>query len=167
MKTSTIENESMDKNSTSQITKVGWRNSAMQVITLLCILLFVYAAMSKLLDYGKFKVQIGQAAPLRGFAGVLALAIPVVELNIAGMLVVGGRFRRWGLIAFTGLMIAFTFYIIWAYYFSPNTPCSCGGVLESLGWVEHIWFNIGFIALSLAGIYLSYLQRKEGRDKQY
>lgn len=167
MKTPTIENESMHNSSTSQITKVGWRDITVQVITLLCILLFVYAAMSKLLDYGKFKVQIGQAAPLRDFAGVLALAIPVVELGIAAMLALGGRFRHWGLIAFTGMMIAFTLYIIWAYYFSPNTPCSCGGVLESLGWVEHIWFNIGFIALSLAGIYLSYLQRKEGRDNEY
>lgn len=167
MKTPTIENKSMHHGTITQPTRAGWRDIALQVITLLCILLFVYAAMSKLLDYGKFKVQIGQAAPLRNFAGVLALAIPVVELGIAGLLAMGGRLRHWGLIAFTGLMIAFTLYIIWAYYFSPNTPCSCGGVLESLGWVEHIWFNIGFIALSLAGIYLSVRRRKEGRDNEY
>ncbi|HZH70563.1 MAG TPA: MauE/DoxX family redox-associated membrane protein [Flavobacteriaceae bacterium] len=31
-------------------------------------------------------------------------------------------------------------------------PCSCGGVLEQLGWTEHLAFNIGFMGLGVVGI---------------
>src|SRR5690606_28267369 len=33
-------------------------------------------------------------------------------------------------------------------------PCSCGGVLEKLGWTEHLVFNCVFVALALVGIVL-------------
>ncbi|MEG0917288.1 MAG: hypothetical protein RSF68_09775, partial [Myroides sp.] len=36
---------------------------------------------------------------------------------------------------------AFTVYIFLILNYSPFVPCSCGGVLEDLGWWEHLWFN--------------------------
>src|SRR5690606_19412237 len=58
------------------------------------------------------------------------------------------RFRMLGLYGFYGLMVMFTTYIIIILNFTSFIPCSCGGVLEKLGWTEHLIFNIAFIVLS-------------------
>ena len=126
---------------------------ALEIICFLIILLFTYAAITKLMDYQKFTVQIGQSPLLTNFAGVLAWAVPGVELLIAGMLAIT-RLRLVGLYAAFSLMVMFTAYIIAILQFSENIPCSCGGVLESMGWTEHLIFNIGFVLLALSGIVL-------------
>jgi hypothetical protein len=56
-----------------------------------------------------------------------------------------------------GLMLIFTFYIAYMIGFAAQLPCSCGGVLKEMSWKQHLFFNIGFTLLSLAGILL---QRK-------
>ncbi|WP_407635810.1 MauE/DoxX family redox-associated membrane protein [Solitalea canadensis] len=38
--------------------------------------------------------------------------------------------------------------------FSYYIPCSCGGLLSSLSWNEHIAFNIFFIVLIILALYL-------------
>src|SRR5690606_12191987 len=38
--------------------------------------------------------------------------------------------------------------------YSDFIPCSCGGVLEKMGWTEHLVFNISFIVLAFVGILL-------------
>ena len=126
---------------------------ALEIICFLFILLFTYAAATKLIDYQKFTVQIGQSPLLTDFAGVLAWAVPGVELLIAGMLAIT-RLRLVGLYASFSLMVMFTAYIIAILQFSKDIPCSCGGVLESMGWTEHLIFNIGFVLLGLGGIIL-------------
>ncbi|MGC1244316.1 MAG: MauE/DoxX family redox-associated membrane protein [Chryseosolibacter sp.] len=51
-------------------------------------------------------------------------------------------------------MFAFTGYIAFILTFSPYVPCSCGGILSSMGWTEHLIFNVVFTALAVAGIFL-------------
>ncbi|MCG8321171.1 MAG: hypothetical protein MI921_16830, partial [Cytophagales bacterium] len=126
---------------------------ALEIICFLFILLFTYAAVTKLMDYQKFTVQIGQSPLLTDFAGVLAWAVPGVELLIAGMLAIT-RLRLIGLYAAFSLMVMFTAYIIAILQFSDSIPCSCGGVLEAMGWTEHLIFNIGFVLLGFTGIVL-------------
>ena len=126
---------------------------AIEIICFLFILLFTYAAVMKLMDVQKFTVQIGQSPLLTNFAGVVAWGIPITELLIAGMLAIT-RLRLWGLYASFGLMTMFTAYIIAILQFSEHIPCSCGGVLESMGWTEHLIFNIGFVLLGLGGVIL-------------
>jgi hypothetical protein len=46
----------------------------------------------------------------------------------------------------------FTAYIIAITKFSDYIPCSCGGVLQEMGWGEHLVFNICFVLLALAAI---------------
>lgn len=133
---------------------------ALEVICFLFILLFTYAAVTKLIDYQKFAVQIGQSPLLTNFAGVLAWFIPGLELAIAGMLAMT-RLRLLGLYASFGLMVMFTAYIVAILQFSENIPCSCGGVLEAMGWTEHLIFNIAFVLLALSGIVLY----SRGQDK--
>ena len=126
---------------------------ALEIICFLFILLFTYAAVMKLMDVQKFTVQIGQSPLLTNFAGAVAWGIPLLELIIAGMLAIM-RFRLIGLYAAFSLMVMFTAYIIAILTIDENIPCSCGGVLESMGWTEHLIFNIGFVILGLGGILL-------------
>ncbi len=34
-----------------------------------------------------------------------------------------------------------------------RVPCSCGGVLSSLGWEAHFLFNVCILALAVIGVY--------------
>lgn len=123
----------------------------LELICLLYILLFVYAAVSKLLDFENFRVQLGQSPLLSAFAGLIAWIIPVLELFIV-LLIVSKRWRIIGLFGALSLMIMFTAYIFIILNYSPFVPCSCGGILEKMGWKEHFIFNFVFIILAAAGI---------------
>lgn len=124
-----------------------------EVICYLFILLFVYAAVSKLTDFGKFKAQLGQSPILTDFAGIIAYMIPTIEIAIAVMLTLP-PLRRIALYACYYLMTLFTVYIIAVLNFSSHVPCSCGGILEKLGWTEHILFNLVFVVMAIIGMSL-------------
>jgi uncharacterized membrane protein YphA (DoxX/SURF4 family) len=127
---------------------------SLEIICFAFILLFMYAALSKLADYEKFAVQIGQSPMLTSMAKFVAWFIPTIEI-IVSILLAWPRFRLIGLFASFTLMIIFTSYIVAITQFSDYVPCSCGGILEKLGWKEHLVFNIIFDLLALAGIMLS------------
>ena len=129
------------------------KKGILEVICLLYILLFVYAAVSKILDFENFQVQLGQSPLLSAFAGSVSWGVPLVELVIALLLLVP-RFRFIGLLAAFSLMVMFTTYIIIILNFSSFVPCSCGGILEKMGWTEHLIFNIVFVMLAAVGILL-------------
>ena len=133
-----------------------------EIICFLFILLFVYAAGTKLTDYNKFIGQIGKSPLLTDYAEWIAWIVPSIELVIAVMLIIP-KIRIVGLYAAFGLMVMFTFYIIAILSFSKELPCSCGGVLSLLGWKEHLIFNIGFVLLGLTGIIL--MNKKEEHKK--
>lgn len=124
-----------------------------EIVCFLFILLFVYAALMKLLDVEKFTVQLGQSPLLMAFAPVVAWVVPLVELIIAIMLIFQ-RTRLLGLIASFTIMVMFTMYIAIILTFASHVPCSCGGILEKMGWTEHLIFNIAFVVLAIIGITL-------------
>jgi uncharacterized membrane protein YphA (DoxX/SURF4 family) len=125
----------------------------LEIICALFILLMMYAAVTKFIDFEKFTVQIGQSPLLTAFSGWIAWIIPSLEILIAVLIAIP-RFRLLGLYAAFSLMVMFTAYIITILNFSDHIPCSCGGILERLGWMEHLFFNIGFVLLGIAGIVL-------------
>jgi uncharacterized membrane protein YphA (DoxX/SURF4 family) len=127
------------------------KNNILSVICYLYMLLFTYAAISKILDFQNFKVQIGQSPLLSAFAGSVSWLVPLVELVIVIMFLFT-RFRLTALFASFSLMVMFTAYIFIILNYSSFIPCSCGGILEKLGWKEHLVFNIVFITLSIIGI---------------
>ena len=137
----------------SQLRSEKVKKIALEIICFLFFLLFTYAAVVNLIDVQKFTVQIGQSPLLTDFAGVMAWLIPISELLIASMLALT-RLRMVGLYAAFCLMIMFTAYISAILLIDENIPCSCGGVLESMGWTEHLIFNIGFVLLGIGGILL-------------
>ncbi len=131
--------------------KTNYKKILIEIICILFIILFVYAAMSKLLVFDEFKIQIGQSPVLTTYTNWVAWTIPGIEIIISIMLAIP-LFRLPGLYASYTLMIMFTAYIIIILNFSDFVPCSCGGVLEKLGWTAHLIFNIAFIALAFIGI---------------
>lgn len=123
------------------------------IVVFLYILLLVYAAFTKLLDYQKFVIQLGQSPILTHYATLLAWVVPLLELVISTLLIIP-RTRLAGLYAAFSLMVMFTTYIVLASRFSDYVPCSCGGVLEGMTWTQHLTFNVAFVLLGLAGIML-------------
>jgi|SRR5690606_29429783 len=134
---------------------ISWRKVTLEVIVFLCVLLFVYAAISKLTDVQRFRLQIGQSPMLTAYAAVLSWAVPIIEIVIALMLTIP-KLRLAGLYSFFGMMLTFTAYIFAILNFADYIPCSCGGILESLQWSEHLIFNLLFVALAIAAIYLTH-----------
>ncbi|TRX61180.1 hypothetical protein FNH22_03755 [Fulvivirga sp. M361] len=135
-----------------------------EIVCFLFILLFTYAAVAKLLEYQKFVVQIGQSPLLTNYAGFLAWAVPAIELIIAVALVIT-RFRQIALYAAFTLMVLFTAYIVAILQLGKNIPCSCGGILDSMGWIEHLIFNSIYVVLGLIGILL-YSNEESSQKKE-
>lgn len=125
----------------------------LEIICFLFILLFSYAAISKLWDFNVFKIQLGQSPLLTAFAGWVSWGIPIIELVTALLLAIP-KYRLVALYAALGLMSLFTLYIIAVLKFSNFVPCSCGGILERMGWQEHLIFNSVFVILAILGILL-------------
>lgn len=121
------------------------------VISFLFILLFIYTATSKLIDYEKFRTQLGQSPLLTLFSEYITWIIPAIEIIISLMLVTQ-KWRLAGLYASFGLMMMFSAYIIAITRFSEYIPCSCGGILEKMSWDMHLLFNLAFVLLAFIGI---------------
>ncbi len=122
-----------------------------QTVSILLALLFIYAATSKLLDFENFQVQLAQSPLLSAYAGIISYLILIIEflVAIALCLPISRLLALYGSLA---LMVAFTIYIYLILNYSDFIPCSCGGILEKLGWKEHLIFNICFVLLSLGAI---------------
>ncbi|WP_214228468.1 MauE/DoxX family redox-associated membrane protein [Pedobacter sp. B4-66] len=129
------------------------------IISGLFVLLFLYAAASKLIEYDRFQLQISKSPIITDFASVLVWMVPLMEIVISIMLLVN-RTVLPGLYAALGLMCVFTIYIIGILNFAENIPCSCAGVFEWMDWRAHLVFNMVFIVIALIGIAL-----KSNRNK--
>jgi uncharacterized membrane protein YphA (DoxX/SURF4 family) len=133
-------------------------------IASLFILLFVYAALSKLLDYDEFRVQVSKSPLLTAYSGWVIWLVPAVEIAIALLLAIP-RWRLPALYASFTLMVTFTAYIVAILHFSDFIPCSCGGILQNMSWNQHLVFNIVFIILALTGVLL-YFSKYEQTGRQ-
>ena len=69
-----------------------------EIVSALFVVRFIYAAATKLMDYDKFMLQIGQSPVLTAFAGVVVWRVPAIEVVIA-MLLMTKRLRLAGLYA--------------------------------------------------------------------
>jgi uncharacterized membrane protein YphA (DoxX/SURF4 family) len=126
------------------------------IVEIICIafaLLFIYTAVSKLLDFEKFRAVIGQSPLITGFAAPLSILVPVSEIVIGAMVLIP-RYRTKGLYASFAMMMMFTAYIIVLVTLSDQVPCSCGGVIAKMTWDQHLYFNIFFMILALVGMLL-------------
>lgn len=130
-----------------------FKKNIVEIIYFLYILLFVYAALSKLVDFENFKAQIGQSPLLSPFADFISVFVIVVEIIISILLGIS-RTKYIALWCAVALMSMFTVYIIIILNYVSFIPCSCGGILEKLGWHEHLIFNLVFLLMAAAAIRL-------------
>jgi hypothetical protein len=125
----------------------------------LLILLWIYTGLDKVL---RFKASrnafLNQPMP-NEVEEILSYAIPGVELMLAGLLLFSVT-RWWGYLGSALLLTVFVTYVglIWVGAF-PRVPCNCAGLIDSMGWGEHFWMNLGLIGISVYGVWL---ERKEG-----
>ncbi|MEJ5144709.1 MauE/DoxX family redox-associated membrane protein [Sphingobacterium sp. MYb388] len=133
-------------------------------IAILFIILWVYAAVSKLFDYNNFSIELGKAPLLSGFAPVIAVGIPFLEIALAIMLLVE-RTKFIALVLSSSLLLLFTVYLFIILNYSSYIPCSCGGILGRLGYKEHIFFNLILFALGIASILLYQKENQHNQTK--
>lgn len=118
-------------------------------VAYLLAFLWLYAAISKLIDWDHFKWEMHNQV-LPGFLkDWLIVLLPMTELAVTMMLFIDRT-------ASAAIWLSFfmlTFFTVYITLVIGNAfsyvPCSCGGILSSLTWTEHLLFNLVFIALTL------------------
>jgi putative oxidoreductase len=128
------------------------RNILIEIISALFILLFVYTAASKLLEFRDFRFVLSMSPLIGKLSTLVAWILPFTEIIIALLLFFPAT-RRKGLWASLAIMILFTAYLGYMIYFTPTRPCSCGGVLQKMTWKQHLVFNIFFTLLAMLGLW--------------
>jgi putative oxidoreductase len=137
-----------------------------EIISASLILLFAYTAASKLLDFEQFRLQMYNQTVPHDVATVLIWFVPGLEI-ITAILLGSPQTRLYGLYLSAVLISVFTGYIalVLLDYFG-RTPCSCGGVIQSLGWKMHFVFNLFFLLLTALGIYFLNRERRISGKKK-
>jgi len=129
------------------------RKYLIEIISGLLILLFVYAAVTKLMEYNRFHLSVEKEPLIGSFANFITWLVPAIELFISYLLF-RPETRKLGLKAAFSLMSVFTLYVAYILLFVPIRPCGCGGVIQKLSWPQHLVFNIFFTVIALLGIIL-------------
>lgn len=130
------------------------RTIIIETIVVAYTILFLYTAISKLMDYAVFKEQIAASPILAPVSKLIAIGLPWTEILVTVLLIIP-KWRLKGLYASLFLMTAFTIYIGATLAFSEHIPCSCGGIIAELSWTQHIIFNTVFIGFAITGIILT------------
>ncbi|MEJ7693213.1 MauE/DoxX family redox-associated membrane protein [Daejeonella sp.] len=136
------------------------KSSTILISSIALVILWTYAATSKLADFRNFKTQMRKQVFSDEIADILVYLVPITEIVVALLLCLSLT-RFYGFVFSAILLLSFSIYIALILAgLSGKVPCSCGGVLSQLGWGEHLAFNLCFLALALSGIFLS--QKKGG-----
>jgi putative oxidoreductase len=144
--------------------KMKYRN-LIEIAAGLLILLFVYTALSKLLDLEEYRQQMEKQVFTPAVRDVLFWLVPVAELATSALLLFP-RSRPIGFYVAFVLLLLFTSYILlilWGAF--GHVPCSCGGVIASLDWSAHLLFNTFFLLLTTIAIYMTNRERRGAAKK--
>ena len=121
-----------------------------EIISATFIFLFVYTAVSKIIFRESFAYVLSRSPLVGELSNFISWMIPSAEISISCLLLIP-NFRRLGFLFAALLMTLFTLYIAYMLLFTPELPCSCGGVLKNLDWPEHLLFNICFAVVAFIG----------------
>ena len=129
------------------------KNVIVEITSALFILLFVYTAINKILEFSSFQETLKESPLMSVMYIPVSWGVPIVELLITVLLFLP-RFRKYGLYASFFLMALFTVYIGYMLIYTPKLPCSCGGIISSLSWKQHLVLNSTLTLLALVAIVL-------------
>jgi len=102
----------------------GWKATVGAVAAVLLAILFVSTGTWKLADPYRWSQFLGQLRVPSEFSLPFAVALGIGE-TFGAVLIFVPRFRRWGAILITFLLIAFMLYIGWNYGALVGKDCSC------------------------------------------
>lgn len=119
------------------------------------VFLWTYASLDKLIRFETSRKAFHNQTFPPELAEALSYLVPEVELLIA-LLLLFSVTRWWGYLCSVLLLTVFTTYVglIWVGAF-PRVPCSCAGIIDSIGWTEHFVLNLVLIALAVCGMTVS------------
>jgi putative oxidoreductase len=130
------------------------RQVVLECMAALLILLFLYASVSKFLDFKRFIDEMNNQPLPNSWTPFLVWGIPFLEIAISAALL----FEYTRLLAFYASLVLMTLFTIYAImilaHFFPYVPCSCGGVIRKLTWPQHLALNLIYVALSVLGLVL-------------
>lgn len=136
------------------------RKTFIDTISVLFILMFLHTGVNKLLHLEKTYLQMKNQPFPDSYAGFMTWAVPIFELVLVVLLlvplIIPNKVKLLGLYIATITMAAFTVYvsIIWFGRGNWSLPCSCGGFLASMSWLQHFYFNLCFTVLGCIAIIL-------------
>jgi putative oxidoreductase len=124
----------------------------LECVSALLILLFLYASVSKFLDFKTFYREMNNQPLPNSWTPFLVWIIPCSEILLSVALIFE-RTRLLGLYGSLALMGLFTIYatLILLNVFH-RVPCSCGGVIKRLTWPQHLVLNLFYVVLSVVGV---------------
>lgn len=127
------------------------------------VLAFVllYTGAGKLYDWEGTKAAFANQVFPIWLSERLAWAVPTAELAIAALLLFPTT-RILGFKLASGLFLLFTGYVALVLTgIFGRIPCSCGGIVSTLGWWEHLVLNILLLVTAILG----YRLEKIGQSK--
>lgn len=125
---------------------------ATEAVSLILAFVFAYTAIAKVYDWNATKLAMYNQVIPDWSKDLLLYGIPMMEVVVALMLFIP-RWRYRGFLVSLMLMLAFTGYVAWIWFgLAGRVPCSCGGIISSLTWGEHLVLNLGLTGLSVWGV---------------
>lgn len=133
------------------LVRINKKRIIIEIISFLFILLWVYVSTSKFSQLQNFKIQLRDFPFIGNYSEILYWIIPSIESLIA-LLFFFSVTRMAALYLSSILLLLLTAYILALLYIADSIPCSCTGIIPSLSWTQHLFFNIGWIVIALFGI---------------
>lgn len=124
-----------------------------ELISAVLLLLFLYAAISKLAEHSRFESVLRMAPLLQRYNIDVSWGVPAAELLVCVLLFLPGT-RKTGMGLSFLLLTVMTGYLVYMLLYAPELPCNCGGVIARMNWMQHVWFNLFFMLLSATGFLL-------------
>lgn len=151
--TPTAENQAINK--ASKISKM-----IVDILAGSIVFLFMYTALSKLLDLNLFIGQINNQPFPNWMTPYIATLVLLVEVSIVVFLI-WQKMKKTGFILSIITMSIFSIYTILVLLkVFDRVPCSCGGVIKQLSWPQHMFFNLAYLLISIVGLVLYNKQKQ-------
>jgi hypothetical protein len=123
-------------------------------IAVFLIMLFVSAAVYKLLTFGTFRSQLNKSSFIIGYAGLVAPLVPALEILVA-VLLYRPASRLAGLFCSFFLVSFYTIYLLGMLSMGHEMSCNCGELWQRLSLGQHLLFNIAVVVMICIGVILS------------
>ncbi len=129
-----------------------WLNRKVSfILQLFLIIFFTYTSINKIFNLPSFLLNIAKTGIFKGaLVDIVAYSVISAEIISVALLI----FReRIGFILSLCMMLTFSFYILYLYMFDLYEICGCGGILNGLPFVWHMFINGGIIIILLYLLY--------------